>query len=125
MAKLSERKKAVKELDRVFSLFIRARDNYTCIVCGTDRKVMQNGHYFTRIHYSTRWDELNCNCQCSGCNKRHNMDKEPYRAALISKIGQESFDLLYVKHLKPFKISTPELKILIRHYKKRLKDYEN
>ena len=64
-----------KELDRVFSIFIRMRDSNEdgdalCFTCGkADKWVnMDNGHYISRAHRSTRWNELNCHIQCKRCN---------------------------------------------------------
>lgn len=64
-----------KELDRVFSIFIRMRDSNedgdaVCFTCGkADKWVnMDNGHYISRAHRSTRWNELNCHIQCKRCN---------------------------------------------------------
>lgn len=62
------------ELDRVYSLYIRLRDagdgGYTrCISCGKvfPFEQMQNGHFWGRKHIATRWDEHNCNSECSTC----------------------------------------------------------
>jgi len=67
-----------KELDNVFSHYIRRRDKFTCFTCGKkgDISSMQNGHYVSRMHMSLRYSLINCNCQCVGCNvfKHGNMD---------------------------------------------------
>ena len=76
MAKKLTRSKLVKKLDAVFSQYIRLKDadefgNATCFTCGkVDHwKKLQNGHFQSRKHYATRWDEMNCQVQCvSGCN---------------------------------------------------------
>ena len=61
--------KLKKELDKWFSLFIRLReatDNeglVQCVTCGVVRHYkdgMQNGHFQSRKHLSTRFDEENC-----------------------------------------------------------------
>ena len=68
------RSKIVKKLDTIFSQYIRLRNSEneisTCFTCGKEDhwKKLQNGHFQSRKHYSTRWDETNCQVQCAGCN---------------------------------------------------------
>tara|TARA_R110001583_G_scaffold4413_5_gene25495 strand:- start:245 stop:658 length:414 start_codon:yes stop_codon:yes gene_type:complete len=69
--------KLKKELDKWFSLYIRLRyatDEGLC-QCFTCGKVahyktggMQNGHFQSRRHHATRWNEQNCQVQCVKCN---------------------------------------------------------
>lgn len=64
------RKKAVSGLDRVFSKMIRERDaDLPCIVCGRI-KPLEAGHFRGRGMMSTRWDPINVNGECSGCNNQ-------------------------------------------------------
>ena len=111
----SERKKLVAELDRVFSLFIRARDKQ-CVICGK-REGLTNGHLLTRTAYSTRWDEENCACVCIGCNLRHEMDASHYTLWYIRKHGLPSYEALVLKHHTPRKFTGEELKQLIERYR--------
>ena len=73
MKKLT-RSKLIKKLDKVFSLYIRQRyaknEIAQCFTCGKKAhwKKLQCGHFQSRKHYSTRWDEINCQVQCAGCN---------------------------------------------------------
>lgn len=78
-----------KELDKVFSLWIRTRDNGRCISCGIRKpiKEMQCGHYISRSHHSVRWDEQNCHCQCVGCNIFKSGNMPSYTIALQNKYG--------------------------------------
>ena len=70
------RSKLVKKLDNIFSQYIRLSNskngNCTCVTCGKvgDWKNggIQAGHFMSRKHYSTRWDERNVKPQCIGCN---------------------------------------------------------
>mgnify|MGYP003665460414 CR=1 FL=1 len=74
MAKKLSRTKLIKKLDTVFSQYIRQRDAEneiaTCFTCGKKAhwKKLQNGHFQSRRFYATRWDEMNCQVQCAGCN---------------------------------------------------------
>ena len=63
--------KLKKELDKVFSQYIRwayADDSgmVECYTCGVVKhiKEMHNGHFQSRKHTSTRWHENNCRPQC-------------------------------------------------------------
>lgn len=88
MAKKKPSKRAiVKKLDRILSLYIRKRDGY-CVVCGSG-EYLQCGHYFSRVFYNTRWDFRNCNAQCAKCNRSHEYDPEPYRAAMVELYGEQ------------------------------------
>ena len=74
MSRKVSRSKLIKKLDTVFSEWIRrrhAKNNIAiCVTCGKKDhwKKLQCGHFQSRKHYSTRWDEINCQVQCSGCN---------------------------------------------------------
>lgn len=64
-----------KELDKVFSLYIRQKyaddmGNVECYTCNKmfTVKTIQNGHFVTRQYLATRWHENNCRPQCFGCN---------------------------------------------------------
>ena len=64
------------KLDKEFSLFIRLRDAmpngyFRCISCGQIKPFTQAdcGHYFSRTHLATRFDENNCHAECRHCNR--------------------------------------------------------
>lgn len=61
-----------RKLDKVFSEYIRERDNYTCFTCGrTGKKHMQAGHGLAKRMNGTllRYSPLNVQCQCFVCNR--------------------------------------------------------
>ena len=67
--------KLKKELDKYFSLYIRLRNATNegvaqCFTCGKvgHYKKLQCGHFQSRKHHSTRWNEQNCQVQCVKCN---------------------------------------------------------
>lgn len=74
MAKKPTRKSLIKKLDTVFSEYIRRRyainDIATCVTCGKKDhwKKLQAGHFMSRKHYATRWDDDNVEVQCQACN---------------------------------------------------------
>jgi len=98
-----------KELDTIFSIYIRMRDNGVCITCGSKTfwKYQQNGHYVSRAVLSLRFDEQNCNTQCPACNvfKHGNMDE--YALALQKKYGKDILNKLHKKKYQVVKL-TPE-----------------
>lgn len=115
-AKKRSRKSLVKELDRVFSIFIRNRDGNRCVQCGSMEK-LTNGHLFSRVNHSTRWDELNCACQCSGCNMRHEYEFEPFRRIMEARIGKKKYNDLWFRHNQTKIFKDYELEEKIEHYK--------
>lgn len=60
--------KLKKKLDKVFSLYIRSKYPKNCYTCGRTNVVLQCGHFISRNHLITRWNENNCRPQCVGCN---------------------------------------------------------
>ena len=123
MAKKASRSKVIKQLDSVFSKYIRQRDAVneiaTCFTCGKRDhwKRLQNGHFQSRKHYSTRWDETNCQVQCAGCNVFKYGEQFIFGQNLDVKYGLGTSNELYLKAKKTAKISTVELQDMIKHYK--------
>lgn len=62
--------KLKKDAWTVFSRWIRKRDNYICITCGKrgEGSFMNAGHYISRKHNATLFDERNVHAQCMNCN---------------------------------------------------------
>ena len=113
----------VKKLDKVFSQYIRLRDAFSngtfrCISCGKIKPFDQSdcGHYHSRRHMSTRFDEENCNSECRFCNRFSADHLIGYRENLIKKIGTQRFQMLEVKAHQTKKWSCFELEQLIKYY---------
>lgn len=112
------------KLDTVFSKYIRLRDAmpsgmFRCISCGKIKPIDQAdcGHFHSRIHMSTRFDEDNCNAECRFCNRFSADHLIGYRENLIKKIGQQRFLLLEVRAHETKKWSSFELEQLIKYYR--------
>lgn len=117
--KLDSLPKLVKKADTVFSNFIRTRDNFTCVLCGS-KNIPQNGHLIKRGKRATRFDEKNCNCQCASCNIRHNYYPEPYTSWFINRYGAKEYQDLVRRagnENKPYKYTRQELNEIIERYK--------
>lgn len=124
------RSKVVKELDAVFSRYIRLKyanlDEFVeCYTCGRsyEWKKIQCGHFMSRARYSTRWHEDNCRPQCYGCNVMQqgrqydfglNLDKE--REGLAEEMHRLS--------LTETKFATFELEEKIEYYKQKVSELE-
>lgn len=93
-----------KELDSVFSLFIRLRGSWeicgervnTCYTCGKmfPVKLLDCGHYHSRSVMSLRYDERNGRPQCQNCNRYLSGNRAVYEANLLKDHGQEWLDEL-------------------------------
>ena len=114
------------KLDKVFSLYIRLRDSkpfnyrfFKCISCGEIKPFEQAdcGHFHSRRHLSTRFDEDNAHADCRACNRFSADHLINYEKNLIAKIGQQKFDLLKVKAAGTSKMSDFEYEQLIKYYK--------
>lgn len=116
--KKHSRKWLVRNLDKIFSEFIRLRDQ-KCVLCFS-KIDLTCGHIFSRTAYSTRWDEENCHCQCWGHNFSHTYDPYPYLLWFQNKFGKEKLDALHRRYKKIRKISNGELQDMLEVYKGRL-----
>lgn len=99
--KLAIRGSLKKKLDNIFSKYIRFKnsdkDGYCiCITCGKRVfwKEIQNGHYITRNHLSTRWLEQNCAPQCVGCNVFGRGRPDIFALKIIEKYGKDELEKL-------------------------------
>lgn len=116
------RKSLVIKLDTVFSQYIRRKDAIdeiaTCVTCGKKEhwSKLQNGHWASRRHYSTRWDEQNCNVQCSGCNVFRAGEIYLYTKYLCSQYGENFPEELYIKSQKTVKFTDVDLIEMIDKY---------
>lgn len=105
--------------DKVFSQYIRLRDSKDgiaeCITCGTRKpiKLMQNGHFVTRSASALRFDELNCNAQCTGCNMFKAGEQYLYSKALDLKYGDGTAESLMARRHETKKWTIPELQKII------------
>ena len=119
-----------KELDKVFSQSVRwayADDNgmVECYTCGVVKHVkeMQNGHFQSRRHLSTRWHVDNCKPQCPKCNIFSEGEKWKFGKKLEAEIGVQAVEELVQLSYKSVKYSKSDLQYLIDKYKAILKNF--
>ena len=123
MAKKLTRSKLIKKLDTIFSQYIRQKNSIdeisTCFTCGKQDhwKKLQNGHFQSRRHYSTRWDEINCQVQCAGCNVFKYGEQYVFGSKLDSKFGSGTSRRLHIKAQEIVKLSDNDIEEMIKRYK--------
>ena len=104
---------------KVFSDYIRTRDDWTCFTCGKQAtgKSMHAGHFIPRTYSATMFSEINVNAQCYGCNiwKRGNAGE--YSIRLAEKYGKEAIDELIISSRETHKFTFEELEELYEKYK--------
>lgn len=116
----------VKELDAIFSKFIRQRDSdyswiCTCVTCWAKAhwKTMHCCHFLSRSNYKYRWDEDNCFWGCYRCNVILKWNYIPYTLFMINKYGKERVE--YMQNDKELsKIKTADIIEKIEYYKNLL-----
>jgi hypothetical protein len=125
MTKVSKkplRKNLIKQLDTVFSQYIRQRYAKSgiaiCVTCGKqdEWKKLQAGHFMSRRHYSTRWDEDNVQVQCYGCNVMNQGQQFLYSKYL----GEEMSITLLNKSREIVKFADVDLLEKIEYYKSKI-----
>ena len=123
----------MRKADQAFSLYIRTRDAqpyegraFRCISCGRVLPIEQAdcGHYVNRQHMSLRFSELNCNAQCSHCNRFDEGNMQGYRRGLIEKIGLQKVELLESMKHQVNKLSSFDLEAIAKYYKDKTKDFK-
>lgn len=128
-------KELKKKADAAFSKYVRYRDGEfkngewvaECINCGTVKPVkqMQLGHFVSRRVNALRYDEENCNAQCTGCNMFKQGEQYLYAKALDLKYGDGKAEELMSRRFETHKLSVAELEEIIHDSKEQIKFYES
>jgi hypothetical protein len=116
--------KLKKELDKWFSLYIRLRESTIdgvtqCFTCGKIdyHNKLQCGHFQSRRHLATRFDETNCQPQCVGCNMFKAGEQFKFHINLNAKYGEDTSINLQHKAMQSVKITRVEYEDYISYYK--------
>lgn len=111
------------KLDKVFSLYIRQRfaDKDGMVTCFTSGKRhhwknVHCGHFISRRHLGTRWDEINCQVQSVAENLYNQGNAPEFARKIEEKYGKKALELLHVKKNNKVKIGVFEYQILINEY---------
>ena len=116
--------KLKKELDKWFSLYIRLREAneygmVQCFTCGVVRGYkdgMQNGHFQSRKHMATRFDEENCQVQCLKCNIFDSGQQYLFSLRLDEKYGEGTAEELEFLARTTMKFSRYDFEDKISYY---------
>lgn len=111
-------------LQVVFNTWIRLRDKYdTCISC--NRPLINKydaGHFYSvGGNPSLRFNEDNVHGQCVHCNRDKHGNLLEYNERLPKRIGEEKYYQLKNEKNKVVKLSIPEIKEKLIHYKQLIK----
>ena len=124
----AKRSTLVTNLDIIFSKYIRLRyadhaGMVECFTCGAKDhyKNVDAGHFQSRKHYATRWNEDNVQVQCKKCNMYYGGEQFKY----AQKLGQEKAEELWRLAHETVKIPDYELKEMIELYKQKVMQLES
>lgn len=123
---------AIDKLDRIFSEYIRLRDadkngNIRCITSGQIMHWTEAdaGHFMSREHMATRYDERNVNAQGRSDNRFKSGKQFEHGLAIDKKYGAGTAAKLHVLSKTDKKWYAFELEAMCTYYKsevKRLKE---
>jgi hypothetical protein len=116
-----------KRIDPPFHRFIRLRDTNEagygkCISCDKAIHFHEGdaGHFQSRQHKATRWNEENVNLQCKSCNMWEGGNAYEYGKALGTEKAEELAQLARTT----YKLSDPEWEDIYYHYKELVEELE-
>ena len=119
--------KLKKELDKWFSLFIRLRNAskdgiVECWTCGKTAhyKKMHAGHFMSRKHHATRWNEENVQVQCPKCNLFGQGEQYTFGKLLDVRIGEGKSEELQELSRTTVKYMRHEYEDMIKFYKEKV-----
>ena len=125
-SKLSPKKKRKSSLSSlkkkawtVFSAWIRKRDGGICITCGkkVSGRNYHAGHFISRRHNATLFDERNVNGQCAYCNLYLAGNVPEYSIKIREKWGEGIVEELVAKSHEIKQFTHKELEEIIEKYK--------
>lgn len=114
------------KLWKVFSEYIRKRDDWVCISCGKPLRWNEGhaGHFVARNRsLNTYFDEQNVNLQCCHCNLYLSGNLYKYWKALEKKYGKDMPEELERRSKITRQIKPIEYEQLIEYYKGKLKEF--
>lgn len=132
LAALKTKPEMVKEVDAIFSKYIRYRDRHQkCICCNMPLNSSGSiptlggdydaGHYVTRGNMATRWDEMNVHAQRKHCNRYEGGNYIGFRKGLIARIGLEEVERLEALKGTIRKFTMQEMEAIRDYFKNALK----
>ena len=121
--------KLKKKLDVLFSQYIRRRNadhlgRVKCFTCGIEKhwKEQQAGHFQSRSHHSTRWDEVNVQVQCVKCNMYRQGEQYKFGMYLDQRFGDGTAEELEYRAKTIVKLNRVDYEESIERYKQKIKE---
>lgn len=93
----------IRNTDKLFSQYIRQRDNWTCQRCKKryepPTQALHCSHFWGRGRENTRFDEDNADALCYGCHRLwgHGDGREDYIAFKKRQLGEEGYKKLTIR----------------------------
>jgi hypothetical protein len=120
---LSKRASLMKELDRLTSQIVILRDGDCVTKDKTCSGQLTCSHYYPRGQKKTRFSLVNCNCQCSTHNNRHNHYSSFYEVYMLKTYTTEQlYQLALDASVKSYKWSISDLEALAVEYRQIYQD---
>jgi len=123
--------KLKKKLDVLFSQFIRRRNadhlgRVKCFTCGVEKhwKEQQAGHFQSRSHHSTRWDEVNVQVQCVKCNMFRQGEQYKFGLYLDDRFGDGTAEELENRAKTIVKLNRVDYEEAIERYKQKINELD-
>lgn len=123
--------KITKHQDRVlldlWREIVFTKADHKCELCGSTRKKLDPHHIFGKRKKSTRYDPQNGVALCAyGCHKygKYAAHEHPewFRRWLIERIGENAYEILYVRSRTPAKIDYKLTKLYLEKELEKLKE---
>ena len=123
--------KLKKKLDVLFSQYIRRRNadhlgRVKCFTCGIEKhwKEQQAGHFQSRSHHSTRWDEVNVQVQCVKCNMYRQGEQYKFGMYLDQMFGDGTAEELEHRAKTIVKLNRVDYEEAIERYKQKIRELD-
>lgn len=123
--------KLKKKLDVLFSQYIRRRNadhlgRVKCFTCGVEKhwKEQQAGHFQSRSHHSTRWDEVNVQVQCVKCNMYRQGEQYKFGLYLDDRFGDGTAEELENRAKTIVKLNRVDYEEAIERYKQKINELD-
>ena len=91
----------IDKADKLFSIYIRTKANWTCQRCGKKypegSRGLHNSHFWGRGRENTRYDEINCDAICFGCHQYFGANPAEYAEWKKKRLGEKKYDKLMLR----------------------------
>jgi len=109
-----------KDLDAIFSIYIRTIFPKVCYTCNKPSDRLQCGHFISRQYLVTRWSVDNCRPQCWGCNGYGKGQTLIFEENLKREYGNDFVEAMKASRHQTMKVDRVWYREQIEMYKKKL-----